>query len=1815
MSAAQNHIREGLILGGRYQIEDMLGTGELKKTFTCRELYGAKSKLAAKILFSTTMDTRSTGLVGRELSLLKRLRHPNLIRILDFGIIEGTGALFLIEELVQGRDAYAGTEAMGVGGVLNFIVEISRALQYLHVCGIIHGALKSSNVILMEHSKGSERLKLLDFGLEPFLRSIAQQNEQGILAYTAPEILLEGHANECSDVYSLGVLAYQLLTRRLPFDDEDRGFLIQKHLQGNVDLHPFANLKDVGCLPQLIARMLGKDPEKRPALEEVIELASEPLGNNCSAAGIRGTESLFSISEFVGRDKEMAILQERARQVRESGRGRTIFIAGEAGSGKSRCMEELRSWAVMEGWRVFEGVCRAREESAYEPYRQILSGTELTKGKAIFRFGETIHIAEGGAFDGYSEFAAGQFHDLLTRALVRHLVERPTMLFLHDFHLADEATCTVLDYLSSDIQAHPIFMCVSFRPGEDSKEILGKIIGLALRQERGELLPLEPLTKGSIERLVAGMTGNNELKESLGSWIFSSVGGNPFFLEEMVKHLVEQGALYRERGQWKIIGNDLNRIEIPTSVGIVLQRRLDQLSASARELVNWMSLFRRPVTQTLLESVLSQHSGSISEDLKELNKRQMIKVEIKGAEEIVDFSHSLIAEVIREGLPKRQRAKMHRWIAKVLERECAAKGNLTELAMHYIEGKSKDSSIQNVLTAASQYRTEFAHENALRCFEYAFKNRSYLTDIELCRAAIEASDTMYALGLSKRAVQLLKTEMRSNRNIGTSFMARMYMQLALAYQHIGDLHMQEVSCKRGLKFIRNQPGVETNLTRAMLWAELAWGKVLQSHPRKGLVYLDNALKACSSLGATVIEGRIQNLSASLYRVACDLRSARIAGESAVATLRGSGESRLACSTYSTLGGTLIGLGRFLPALENHKHAVSLSDKSRSVVSRSQALGNLAECLCRMGHIQEAQNAIDRALKSVCEFNNPAISYAFNTIWAEIRLAAGDYRSAFQILEKLSKDGGQNLAVITTGHAHFVAASLNFYLGNFPKSLKHIQQISSKNNRNVPLYEYELAEALRARILFEQGSYRKALNSLYSLDRQVALKHWPYHRCVIKLQIAELLIKQQRKEIAIKYTADALRLAKAMQALPLISRCHLLSGYIYSPLPRSMGENNPPNSMEPIAGEKASLQKAIEEFRLCCHKAEAASDIDLQWHAHAELSLIFKSLGEEENCLIHARKAYELLGKLEDQIPSEMLSGFYATFDRSHIKLELVRIIESGRERENHRHLPNAQINDDKNARILLRVSAAVNSSQHMNPLLETILDQLIPAIEVERAFVFLGEGSAKNLDLAKGRNRQQKSLFEARFISRHILETVYSKGEPIISGNAGCDPRWKNEPAMRNASGKLLCAPLKASGRVLGVLYADHSSIAADLSESTINLFAAVCNLTAIALDNMLIRQQLAKENGGLENPILPEPERYAEIVGKSASIEALRDRIGLAAASPLDILIAGESGTGKELVARAIYRTGRRKSGKFIAVDCGSLSDTLAEAELFGYRKGAFTGAIENRQGLLEAAHKGIIFFDEISNMPFRLQAKLLRVLQEREVRPVGETFPRKIDIQVIAASNKDLLEEIQAGRFRRDLFYRLKAMEIHVPSLRERSEDIPLLIEWFLGKTAAAENGRSKQFKPEALDLLKRYFYPGNIRELKNIIAGSYYSTTATNIGPEDLPPEVRYEDAGEIVSESNTAGRIYREILEGKGSFESLVKEPFLEHQFGSSIVRSVVQRALKDTAGKYRDSFIRLKIPDHRYSAMIQFLKRNKCYLDFRPFRRSRGKQDDSTEAAS
>ena len=252
-------------------------------------------------------------------------------------------------------------------------------------------------------------------------------------------------------------------------------------------------------------------------------------------------------------------------------------------------------------------------------------------------------------------------------------------------------------------------------------------------------------------------------------------------------------------------------------------------------------------------------------------------------------------------------------------------------------------------------------------------------------------------------------------------------------------------------------------------------------------------------------------------------------------------------------------------------------------------------------------------------------------------------------------------------------------------------------------------------------------------------------------------------------------------------------------------------------------------------------------------------------------------------------------------------------------------------------------------------------------------------------------------------------------------------------------------------------------------------------------------------------------IVGQSEAMRELFDLIEKVSRTDSTVLISGESGTGKELVARAIHYKSPRRSRPLVAVNCAALPEELLESELFGHVRGAFTGAVRDRRGRFELADRGTISLDEVSEMSPALQVKLLRVLQEREFERVGDTRTVRVDIRVIAATNQDLEELVRQGRFREDLYYRLNVIPIHIPPLRERKSDIPLLLLHFLKAFNALRGGRVEGFSPEAMNLLMEYDWPGNVRELENLVERLVVLKGEGMVRPEDLPEKIR---EGELI-----------------------------------------------------------------------------------------------------
>ncbi|MBS3920500.1 MAG: sigma-54-dependent Fis family transcriptional regulator [Deltaproteobacteria bacterium] len=297
------------------------------------------------------------------------------------------------------------------------------------------------------------------------------------------------------------------------------------------------------------------------------------------------------------------------------------------------------------------------------------------------------------------------------------------------------------------------------------------------------------------------------------------------------------------------------------------------------------------------------------------------------------------------------------------------------------------------------------------------------------------------------------------------------------------------------------------------------------------------------------------------------------------------------------------------------------------------------------------------------------------------------------------------------------------------------------------------------------------------------------------------------------------------------------------------------------------------------------------------------------------------------------------------------------------------------------------------------------------------------------------------------------------------------------------------------------------------------------ALENRFLKKEVVRLKKEVETRY-----HFHQLIGKSASMQKIYDLIERIRDSSINVFITGESGTGKELAAKAIHYSGIRKGGPFIAVNCAAIPETLLESELFGYKKGAFTDAKSDKKGLIFEANEGTLFLDEITEMPPTLQAKLLRVLEEREVRPLGDTTSYPIDLRIISTSNCDITSSIQQGRFREDLYYRLKVIDIDMPALRERREDIPILVQHFIQKFSKELKKAVSTVSGDALKILLNYPWPGNVRELENIIQRAITLSQHEVISPENLPASI-IQKADE---------KLFEKAVEEKFTLDQLEKE---------------------------------------------------------------------------
>ncbi len=400
-------------------------------------------------------------------------------------------------------------------------------------------------------------------------------------------------------------------------------------------------------------------------------------------------------------------------------------------------------------------------------------------------------------------------------------------------------------------------------------------------------------------------------------------------------------------------------------------------------------------------------------------------------------------------------------------------------------------------------------------------------------------------------------------------------------------------------------------------------------------------------------------------------------------------------------------------------------------------------------------------------------------------------------------------------------------------------------------------------------------------------------------------------------------------------------------------------------------------------------------------------------------------------------------------------------------------------------------------LFATMLGGLVGLTGAEKGFVIVFQDGEKHL--AASHNVENRRLDMTR-VSDTIIDQVVQAREGVIVSNALDDERFgKAKSVVDLRLSSVMCVPLIYGNDLLGVIYLGNDQIRNLFDDQDLQVLKVYASQASLVVYHALMLNQLRLDNKNLRNRL--KQASQGEMIGTCPEMKRVFKVLRRVADTDLSILVLGETGTGKELVARELHRLSSRKDKPIVAINCGAIPENLLESELFGHKKGSFTGAVADKIGKVEAADGGTLFLDEIGEMPMNLQVKLLRVLQERKIERVGDLTPRPIDIRVVSATNKNLPELIRDGKFREDLYYRLNEIEVQLPPLRDRGEDIVVLAQFFLKEFREQYGAKANGFNNKALVGMRSYYWPGNVRELKSRIKKALIMSDRALLNDEDL------------------------------------------------------------------------------------------------------------------
>lgn len=1830
------------MLDKRYRVVRLIGQGGSGQVFQVEDTWQDDQIKALKQFSPESLDLNLKKRFVDEFRFLKKLQHPNLVKVFDFGIL-ASQEVYYTSEFISGEDLvsairrYASWPAFWRGSLPNstegtahstsavkfgsdspgltaipdacpsffeILAEVCRAIEYVHAQGIIHGDLKPNNMLLA----GDSHVKLLDFGLSRPRGSHRRPLTSGTLEYIAPEILLGEVSDHRADLYSLGVVLYQMATGELPFGDLEPGELVQKQVHEMPQTPQALNPDVFPALSGVIMKLLAKDPMERfNSANEVIAALNPYLAIPLELETI-ATEKMYIVSgRMVGRRREITELKKALSRLKEDKAGTCVLISGESGVGKTRLKEEFRTYCQTEGLRVYSGSCYENRNSAFQAFIEILKplaslyppGTDggLARGRiveAALCYVLPDRADTEAATAGVTLQKEGLL-DCLAEFMTEAAQKGPMVIFLNDLQWADALSLELLRYLLRAMADAPLLVCGDYRSEEMAGSSLEQFLFDQRSDGRIQELALCALTMKETEELVRSMFGKANLPDGFVARVHQEARGNPFYIEESIKALVDERIITKRQGFWELPPEKLSVLCIPDTVAKAFVRRVQNLEGSAKELLQILALFNGPATGDLLERVAGLSGESLMDALSELERRQILLATPAQDSFQYCFRHGKMKEVVYQTLDAEfKRAGCLRigeaWEAMV----AGGDANVEDLAYHFTQAGDKSRAKRYALLAGAKLQKYFNIVPALDYFKTA------LELLEPSESAVREDilenmgDLLYHKGGQPAAQQLFEGLLqRGAASSPPATLTRWHLKLGKALERCGKFRQAIAQFEAGLDVLASldEPRLRSELLGRLGWTHLRLGEYDQAE-KHGLAGLEGVEPGNNDLWTV----DIYNTLYGCYLYRGEYKSAMAYGRRVLEACKASGHMSGIASAYSNIGTIFHYTGQHEKAIRFETRALKIRERMGDKLGQVVSYINLANPYGASGRHSQAIQWLEKGQQTLPVTQKYLEASIYNDLGFNYA-GLGRYQEALASLANsaaLSDEiGSREVKVYSLNEQARVYLALrqpSLALSRIEDAVELSRALGSRPEYGKALLAHaQWAQAMnnnpRAEALFNE-----AIQTFRELES-------PEQLAASLLDLAIFYFENGRGDACEPLLAEAIRLCETNAVPPRLGSALLLKA-------RVMEQRQP----------EEALQALLRALKLM----EGAETAELLLSLNYHMGSVYSAMQDYARAEKYFLSGMEVLSQILSNVPKGMESAYM----EDPTKVNLARELKAVRQRllgaqpmpwhDNAGH-PAPAYPDDHYFNTLSQISDVINSMPDLERLFERIIDMVLETVSAERGFLLIIDPMTEELRLQTGRNAARQTLPDTMTISMSIVNDVLHSGQPVISTDASVDPRLKAKQSIVDYQIKtVLCAPIKLREKVTGIIYLDNHFSRDQFTERDARFLDSLSNLFAITIENARLQARLQQENFHLKQEVKGKYQ-YQNIVGTSLPMQQLFRRLDSLTKGGANVLICGESGTGKELVARAIHYNSSRREKNFIPVDCGAIPEELMESELFGHKKGAFTGALADKAGLFESADGGTIFLDEISNLKIHLQPKLLRVLQEKEVRRVGEIQNRKVDVRVVAASNRDLKELVESGEFRQDLYYRLNIVRLQLPPLRERREDVPLLATHFL-RHFNVTNKTYKTVSGSVLKFLQGYAFPGNVRELQNIMEAAYYLSQDNVLKVEDLPEDVRDPSVSpsalprpplEIDDSAvdPAARRLYDRMVQQKESFWDVVRAPYIERMITARQLADIIRLGLEATKGRYKDMVRLFNIGEVDYKPFMNFLRKSRCQIDYRKYRNS------------